>query len=68
MTEQVLEKEKLFLNADKWQIRPSSWVLAFYVALMPVSTALADLFMGPSIMTLFAGLYIMVSLCEIVFI
>jgi len=68
MAEQVLKKEKLLLNADKWQVRPSSWILAVYIALMPVSTALADLFAGPSVMTLFAGIYIMVSLCEVVFI
>ena len=68
MTEQVLKKEKLLLNADKWQVRPSSWILAVYIALMPVSTALADLFAGPSVMTLFAGFYIMVSLLEVVFI
>lgn len=66
MAEQVLEKEKLLLNADKWEIRPSSWILAFYIALMPVSTALADLFIGPSILTVIAGLYIVVSLAEIV--
>ena len=66
MAEQVLEKEKFLLNADKWQIRPSSWILAFYIALMPVSTALADLFIGPSILTVIAGLYIIVSLAEIV--
>ena len=41
MAEQVLKKEKLLLNADKWQVRPSSWILAVYIALMPVSTALA---------------------------
>ena len=66
MTEQVLKKEKLLLNADKWQVRPSSWILAVYIALMPVSTALADLFIGPSILTVIAGLYIVVSLAEIV--
>ena len=66
MQEQVLKKEKLLLNADKWEIRPSSWILAFYIALMPVSTALADLFIGPSVLTVIAGLYILVSVVEII--
>lgn len=67
MQEQALQKTEL-VNIFKTQIRPSSWIFAFYIMLMPVSTALADLFIGPSIMTICAGLYIIVSLFEIVFI